>query len=705
MGMVRKTTLCAGVVLFIVFYIVQFLNADGVLLVRDPDNPSPTPLSVSYHRVSVQIHDGVAVTKIDQAFINSSHVDLEAEYIFPIPEKAAIGEFSLYVNGKRMGGEMLDHERARRIYERIVREMKDPGLLEYVGRDMFRARVYPVPANGKTRIELEYSEIIPYDNGVYAYRYPLDTERFSPTPLEEVSIAVEIHSGVPVKSIYSPSHDVDMEMNPHGAVVGYEERDVRPDKDFLLFYTVAEQDLGINVLSFRETDREGYFMLMLSPGDLEAERQSKDVVFVFDSSGSMSGEKIAQARHALRYCIESLDEHDRFGIVQFATHETLFRKELVPARGRNIADALGFVDRMRARGGTNINDALASALRMLQGSDRPRMVVFLTDGEPTVGVTDLQDILENVAGNNGAGARFFVFGVGYDVNTHLLDRLSAEQRGVTEYVTPGQSIELKVSSFFRKISEPILSDISLDFGRVEVSETYPLSLPDIYRGTQLILLGRYRGAGSAHLELSGTVNGRHVGLDYEVAFASKNLDHDFIPRLWAMRKIGFLLSEIRLKGERQELVDEIVALSKEYGVMTPYTSYLVLEHEEDYDEWGIVESEEIVAGGRGFKRAMEAEKGEAAVTSSRDIDDLKLGSVAVSPDLHTIRHVGHKTFYLRDGYWIDSAYREGMRVRELSYLSKAYFRLLEKHPPLGRYFALSGNVVVVYEATCYRVSQ
>ncbi len=703
--MVRKTALITGAALILVFTVVQFLNADGVMLVRPPERRVSTPLSVTYHRVSVDIHDGTAVTKIDQVFRNDFNTDLEAEYIFPIPEHAAIGEFALYVNGEKVGGEILGRDRARQIYEQIVREMRDPGLLEYVGRNMFRARVYPVPAKGQTRVELEYSEAIAYDAGVYAYRYPLDTERFSPTPLEEVTITAEIYSRVPVKSIYSPSHDIDVIMKPHGASLGYEAKNLLPDKDFLLFFTVAEKDLGVNLLTFRESGEEGYFMMMLSPGDLEARRQSKDVLFVFDTSGSMSGEKIEQARHALRYCMNSLDRDDRFGIVQFATRETLFQKELVAASEKNVAEAHEFIGRMRARGGTNINDALAASFPMFDDSGRPRMIVFLTDGEPTVGVTDLQEILRNLSKANDVRARIFVFGVGYDVNTHLLDRLAEEHRGVSEYVAPGRDIEVQISSFFRKVSEPILSDTALDFGRIDVSDLYPFSLPDIYRGTQLIVLGRYRGRGETLLHLSGTVNGRNVSFDYRVHFAAENQEHEFIPRLWAMRKIGYLLSEIRLKGEKHELVDEIITLSKEYGIMTPYTSYLVLENDADYGEWGIEPSAELRAGGMGFKRAMESETGEEAVMSSRDIDDLKAKSVAAGPELHTIRHVGHKTFYLRDGFWIDSEYSHGMKTREISYLSKSYFKLLEKHPNLGRYFALSGNVVVVFESRCYRVSE
>jgi Ca-activated chloride channel family protein len=293
--------------------------------------------------------------------------------------------------------------------------------------------------------------------------------------------------------------------------------------------------------------------------------------------------------------------------------------------------------------------------------------------------------------------------VGYDVNTHLLDRLAEEHRGVSEYVTPDENIEVQVSAFFRKVSEPVLSDTDVGFSTLSVSELYPISLPDIFRGTQLIILGRYEGRGSTAVRLTGTVNGRKTWFDYDATFPANGEEHDFIPRLWATRKIGYLMGEIRLNGEKRELVDEIIALSKEYGFMTPYTSFLVLEHDRDYDEWGLEPSAELRSSGMGFKKAMESEKGEDAVASSREILELKERSVAGETELGTIRHVGYKTFYLRDGYWVDSEYRSGMKTREILYLSKAYFDLLEKNPDLGRYFALSEKVVVVYGSKCYRV--
>jgi len=686
------------------------LFADGVLLVRPPAHPVATPLGVVYHRVTAEVHDGTAVTRIDQMFRNDYETDLEASYIFPIPEEAAITEFALYVNGNRMSGEVLDREQARQVYEQIVREMRDPGLLEYVGRNLFRARVYPVPARGRTRVELEYTETLHYDAGMFRYRYPLDTERFSPTPLDEVTITAHISSSVPLKSVYSPSHAVDILKSSHSASVGYEARGVKPDRDFTIYYTVSEHDLGMNLLAFRKDSEPGHFLLMLSPGDLEGRRQSKDIIFVLDTSGSMNGEKIQQAQSALGFCIDSLDVGDRFNIVQFATGITAFHEGFVPARGEKVKEAHRFIGRMQARGGTNIHDALITALDMFDvsgGEDGqgPRMVVFLTDGEPTVGVTDLQDIIGNVGRANRHGARVFVFGVGNDVNTHLLDSIAEENRGISEYVRPGENIEVQVSSFFRKVSEPVLADIKLDFGKITVSDIVPLALPDIFRGTQLIVLGRYEGSGLFDVTLRGKVDGREVFFTHEGTFPKENLSNDFIPRLWATRKIGYLMGQIRLNGEKEELVEEIVRLSKEYGIMTPYTSFLILEREADYQDFGLEPTAELKSRGAGFKEAMGRKKGEDAVRSSMDISALRESRTLSDPVVETVKWVGHKTFYLRDGFWVDAEYQSGMRAKEITYLSREYFDLLSKRPELGPYFALSGNVVVVLESTCYRVVQ
>ena len=696
------------------FFALNTAFADGVLIAEPPIGirierfVNPQPLPVKYHRVKVDINNGVATTSIDQVFRNDYDADLEATYMFPIPEEAAIKDFALYMNGKRVSGELLDKDKARQIYEDIVRRMKDPGLLEYAGRNMFKARVYPVPKHGETRIEIVYQQTLNYDAGVYKYVYPLNTEKFSPKPLEEVTISAKVTSKVAIKSIYSPSHEVDTKLDRFTASCGFEAKNVRPDKDFVMYYTVSEKEMGLNLLTYREkAGEDGYFIMLLSPGQLDARAIEKDIIFVLDTSGSMAGDKIDQAKAALRFCVNRLGESDRFNIVNFASDVNTFRDTLVDATKDNISNASDFVGKFQARGGTDISNALLASLRMFGDSKRPRMVVFLTDGEPTVGTTNPNDILKNVADANGVKARVFIFGVGSDVNTHLLDKMAEVQRGVCEYVVPGEDIEVKVSSFYSKISEPVLSDIKLDFGKIKVKDMYPTALPDIFKGSQLVLFGRYEGAGAVAITLTGNVNGSEKRMTFEDRFPEASTENDFIPRIWATRKIGYLMGEIRLKGENKELIDEIVKLSKEHGIMTPYTSFLVLEHEQDSGRWGIRPEEELKLERQGtlFKNSMDRAVGADAISASIDIKGMKEKGFAFQPSLDTIKHVGDKTFYLNGNVWIDAKYKESMKTAEVKYLSGKYFELLKQNPQAAKYFAIAKNVIVVLDGGCYKIME
>ena len=710
----RKTFFYLFTLLFFVCVGISEASADGLLLAEPGSIPgpvkAPAALSVKKHLVTVRIESQVATTRVDQVFVNGFDADVEATYLFPLPEKAVISNFSLTINGAKVGGEVLEREQARRIYEEIVRKMKDPGLLEYAGQNLFRARVYPVPARAQTRIELVYSEALPAEGGVTRYVYPLDTERFSPLPIEELGLSVHVSSAVPIKSVYSPSHDIDLRLQSREADAGFEQRGVKPDRDFVLYYSVSERDLGMSLLTYRAPGEDGFFLLMLSPGQIEGPALPKDVVFVLDTSGSMRGEKLEQAKRALRSCLEGLGERDRFNVVQFATGVSPFRAGLAglaTAGNDAVGSALAFVERLEARGGTNIGGALLTALRMFPAAGRASMVVFLTDGEPTVGATETADILKILERENRARARVFVFGVGYDVNTHLLDGIAAESRGFSEYLAPSGEIEPAVSSFFRKVSKPVLSDVTLEIGRVEVFDLFPAGIPDLFSGQQVLAFGRYRGEGETVIAVAGTVDGRVERFVGEGAFPARSLEHDFIPRLWASRKIGYLIDEIRLHGENKELIDEIVLLSTEHGIMTPYTSYLVLEEKGSLEQLGIRAEEAPSVRSEGMKlaKAMEDRTGEASVAAAKDLKEMKGRSVLPGLSAATVKHVGAKTFYLRGGAWVDSAYREGMKTTNLLPFSGAYFELLKRAPELAKYLAISKNLVVVHGSACYRISE
>ena len=686
--------------------------ADGIIIPKPPPHlPRVWPeLTIKYHHVQVAINDQVATTRVDQVFLNEADFPVEGTYIFPLPEEAAISRFDMWVDGERLEGKVLDRDEARRIYEEIVRERKDPALLEYVGRDAFQARIFPIPPHGERRVQIEYQEVLRMDQGLVRYVYPLNTEKFSARPLEEVSVSVELESAAPLKAIYSPSHPVAVDReDDHHARIGYEARDVKPDTDFALYYSVAQEEVGLSVLSYKPSQEDGFFLLLVAPR-VEVETGAviaKDVICVLDTSGSMQGKKLEQAMDALRFVLDHLNGEDRFNIVAFSTGARSYASQLRPAS--EAPEAKHFVNRLEAVGGTDINRALLEALSSAD-RERPTILIFLTDGLPTEGVTEAQMILRNVADAAPDNVRIFPFGVGDDVNTLLLDRLAEAHRGATGYVRPGQAIDEEVSAFYATVSRPILADLELDFGPILVGDTYPYPLPDLFAGTQLVIVGRYRHGGTTEIILRGVMNGEGRRLTYKgIHFRQEGGEpsilsgaEGFIARLWATRKIGHLLSQIRLHGESQELVDEVVALSIRYGIITPYTSFLVEEPEAALTRYG---REEIVR-----KEVQRLASMPAAVSGAKAVDRaqaqgaLKVAEAPLEVRQAEVRIVGDRAFVLRDGVWTDTTYDPSqMKPLRVGFGTEGYFQLMVQRPDWGRYFALGQHVIVVLEGQAYEV--
>ncbi|TKJ31309.1 MAG: hypothetical protein CEE40_02025 [Chloroflexi bacterium B3_Chlor] len=679
--------------------------ADGVVIIEPPPGvpPPDTPnLVVKYHRVSVDISDQVATTEVDQVFLNDTRYDLEGIYIFPLPEEAAVSEFAMYVDGERWEGEILPRDEARRIYEDIVRRRLDPALLEYVGRDTFKASIFPIEQGDERRVELTYSQVLENDGGLIKYVYPLDTERFSARPLEEVVITVRVHSAQPIRAIYSPSHDVAIDrVDEHTVNVSFEAANVLPDRDFELYYTVSDDDFGLNLLSYRERGGDGFFLLLVAPKVEVDERDvvAKDLIFVLDTSGSMEGEKIAQAKDALEFILDHLNPEDRFNIVAFSTGVRTYARGL--QRAAEGDDARRFIDDLRAVGGTNIDLALAEALAMADG-ERPQIIIFLTDGLPTEGVTDTDRIIANVSRQASENIRIFAFGLGDDVNTFLLDTIAQDNRGVSSYVRPRESIEEEVSTFYATVSMPLLADIDLDFGDLRVEDTYPYPLPDLFAGTQLVVAGRYREGGRTDIILRGEVNGEEQEFVYENLRFSDRGGETFIPRLWATRKIGYLLNQIRLHGEGRELIDEIVDLSVRYGIMTPYTSFLVEEEQDIFTPEG---REEAATEMWHQATAVPAPMvGAGAVQDAENREALR-SSEKVQDNTEQIKYARDKVFVLRDGIWTDTTYDGSTETVKVGFGSDDYFALLGTHAGWGHYFSVGQQVIVVLNGVAYQVSE
>jgi len=673
------------------------LRADGFIIPDRRPGETVPPLSVKYHRVKVEIVDQVAKTSVDQVFINHFNRDIEGTYIFPVPEGASVSDFAMSIGSERVKGEILDSREARRIYEDIVRRMRDPGLLEYMGRNLFRARVYPIPAHGEKRVQISYTEVLKAEGGLVKYLYPLNTERFSRDPLTDVGVAVRIESRVPIVNVYSPSHKVSVRKDGEGTVrAGYEDRNVRPDKDFLLYYSLSKDDIGLSFLNW-EGPEGGFFMLLASPRFAAPGEKlvAKNVILVLDSSGSMSGTKIRQAKEAARFIVDHLDRRDAFTLIDFDDGITAFSDGLVPATEEAIGRALKFVDGIEDSGGTNINDALLAALSRMRDGERPSYVLFLTDGLPTTGTTETADILRNLAKANELRSRIFVFGVGDDVNTELLDRISADHRGASVYIGETENLEAALSSFYEKISSPLLADLEIVFEGVETSQVYPRVLPDLFKGSQLVLVGRYRGDGPVRVVLTGKAGreGKRFALDRQALTGSDRAS--FLPRLWATRRIGYLLEEIRLQGRSKELEDEVRRLGLKYGIVTPYTSYLVTERERLRIDAAAPAAEEAIAAGQ--------VRGVGAVKAAKATQAFKLEDRAAQVDSERILYKDDKTFYLKDGVWTDSEYRDGAATTEVKFNSDEFYRLIADKPGLAKYLSAARNLIVVFGGVNYRI--
>ncbi len=687
--------------------------ADGIIIPRPPiDPPIPwreIPLTIKYHRVEVSINDQVATTQVDQVFINDASFAVEGTYVFPLPEDAAISSFDMWVDGQKLEGKLLGRDEARAIYEDIVRRQRDPALLEYVGRGAFQASIFPIPPGGERRIQLSYSQVLAQDNGLVHYRYPLNTEKFSARDIEDVSVTVRIEDKAPLRAIYSPSHAVDVtRTDARRAVASYEARDVRPDRDFDLYYSLSPDAIAANLLSYKPYDEDGFFLLLLTPPVQAAtdEVVAKDVVLVFDVSGSMDGAKIEQAKAAAAYVLDHLGPTDRFNIVAFSSATRLFAPG--PVGPERVADGRAFIKGLTAQGSTDINRALLEAVAGVADT-RPTVIIFMTDGQPTAGETVPDRIVANVGADTPKSVRLFAFGVGYDVDTVLLGQLSANHRGAAAYVRPDEKIDEQISGFYAKISAPVLVDVQMTLAGVQVEDIFPYPLPDLFAGTQLVVAGRYRQAGTADLKLTGTVNGRPQTYAYDgLTFVARG-GNEFIPRLWAQRKIGYLLTQIRLKGSSKELVDEVVALSTRYGIATPYTSFLVEEPQLAIGPRPTMAPGALDSGGaapaaapapeRSGVRAVESVVVEKALQESQQAAAAPAPAAAAAPAL---RQVGDKTFVLREGVWTDTAYDAAAQQPErVAFASARYFELLTQYSELGRYLALGDQVAVVIAGRAY----
>ncbi len=586
--MSRSSRLLAILSAIALFLVPATVGAQGVLVVVDPNvavrlprpivihpphvRPEPIPpASYQIQELDVQarIVDQVAQVQVSQSFVNTGSRVLEVSFLFPLPYDGAVEQMTLLVDGKEHPARLLKADEARRLYEEIVRKNRDPALLEWMGTGLFRTSVFPVPPGQKRTVSLRYSQLCRKQEGLTDFLFPLSTAKYTAKPVEKVQLRVTIESQTAIKNVYSPSHAVEIQRpSDRHATVTYTLKNEVPTSDFRLLYDVGQGKVSARVLSYRPSrsgDAEGYFLLLASPeikkGD--GELRKKTVVFVIDRSGSMSGKKIEQVRGALKFVLENLRKGDLFNIVAYDSQVESFRPELQRFDKQTRQAALGFVEGLYAGGSTNIEGALRTALDQLQDSGQPNFVVFLTDGLPTTGVTQEGAIAQSATRTNRVRARLFTFGVGYDVNSRLLDKLARENHGSTEYVRPNEDIEDRVSRLYRRIGAPVMTDVKLEFSLDEhrqgagspTSRVYPKGAIDLFAGDQLAVVGRYRTGGEAKVVVSGSVSGRTEKFDFPARLVAESGDETnaFIEKLWAARRVGEILEEIDAQGQERRV--------------------------------------------------------------------------------------------------------------------------------------------------------
>ncbi|MDZ7267023.1 MAG: VIT and VWA domain-containing protein [candidate division KSB1 bacterium] len=713
------------------------LRSQGLIIRPDFQ---PAGLELCRHAITAQLDEQIAVVTVAYEFYNPGPTAVEGTFLFPLPANAQISRFRMDAEGREMAGELLGAEEALRIYEDIVRRQLDPALLEMVNHRSFRARLFPIPAGATRKLTLRYDAPLNREGNTVTFQYPLQgnlthrgagSPRPEPLPRPDMRIPLE-HTGQPehmqarqstlqlelqaetaLRNIYSPSHRIVIhQQSERRATVTSEVHAAQDARDFLLYYSLDPNEIAATLLTHRpESDRPGYFMLLLSPQIRLAKDQilARDLVFVLDTSGSMAGEKIAQAKAALRYCLQRLGERDRFGLVTFSSEVRLFRPALAEASARD--DALWHLDRLEATGGTDINAALRAAHQLLRESDAGRgMIIFLTDGLPSTGVQDEGQIRRNLQHANRNDVRLFSFGVGFDVNTRLLDGLSHDHHAFADYITPQENIEERVARFYEKVRYPVMSNLSCEFRGADVRFLSPRHLPDLFKGGQIILTGRYHEAGHASLTLRGRVGEQRQTLQYEFDFPPRERQREFVARLWATRRVGDLLEEIRLNGESAELTNEVISLAKEFGLVTPYTSYLVREEEQVISPTvplGRLRSrEKPSAPAPSDQMLMPAVSGADAVFMSKAIREMQEAAVVMANGhVHVTVIQGRTMIQQAGGLWVDEEFKPALATVKLPFASTSYFTFLRLFPQAGEFCRLGRKVIFKWRETFVEIGE
>jgi len=677
----------------------------------------PDTLAVTGIAAKVAIKGQIATTELLLSFHNPDGRAKEGRALLPVPADATLKSFAMEGPSGKLEAKLLPRQEAREIYDEIVRQLKDPAILEFAGLGAVKTGVFPVAPRATARLRIVYEELLEVEGDRVDYLLPRTQAMASDAPPWKIS--VDWKDGAGIRTLYSPSHQIALKRESGKRISFSLEGKINPGPLQVSILRRRERNAVASFLCHPEKDDEGYFLMLLSPPerDDDAPKLRREVTVVMDRSGSMAGQKLKQARAAARQVIGGLEDGERFNLITYNESVESFCDQPIELNAEVRENAHLFLDRLRVSGGTNIHGALGNALSQETREGFLPMVLFLTDGLPTIGETSEVKIRESMAKVNRGRRRIFTFGVGVDVNTPLLSRLADDSRAVATFVLPSEDVELKVARVFRRLAGPVLRTPKLTVkgtpGRI--SDLLPSALPDFFAQDQIVLVGRYHGKEDLEFVLTGS-DGREEKR-FEFAFkptAKKN--SDFVPRLWATRKIAVLTEALRDLGADSamldltgnatsphdprvtELVDEIVRLSTEHGILTEYTAFLAREGEVFHSR--AVQNE--IATGNFIGRALKQRSGKAGVNQEMNLKRWKSAGTVdkfnrwVNEDLQEeavtkVQQVGRKTFYARGQEWVDAdaANARAEDVIPIEIGSRAFFVLVDRLVSLNQQSTLS----------------
>jgi Ca-activated chloride channel homolog len=548
-------------------------------------------LEIKEHDVKVTINNGVAVTHVTQIFHNTEKRQVEALYTFPVPKGASVANFSMWINGKEMVGEVVEKQRAREIYNSYRQVSRDPGLLEQKDYRTFEMRIFPIAPEADQKVQITYYQELDVDHDWASYVYPLATTTTANVASKvsgRFAISVDMKSAIPIAAVESPSHSTDFAFAKHGDnyhQASLELTDGSLARDVVIAQHLVRPKTGLDLITSSKSGDDGYFSMTLTAGDELAVRDSgMDYVFVFDVSGSMANDgKLLLSKDCIGAFINELGANDRFELMTFnVAVNSVFGKTRDGDAGAK-QEAINWLSQARAVGGTVLQPAMSAAYRYAS-PDRPLNVVILSDGMTEPG--ERAQLLQLI-GQRPSGTKVFCIGVGNDVNRPLLEQLAEDSGGLASFISRGDDFARQAKAFRRKLLRPAATDLQIQIAGVETYDIEPRKLPNLYHGSPIRIYGRYRQGGTAQVKVRGSVEG--VAWEQNVPFELPKDDrgNPEIERMWAWKRIDEMQNAADRSGSRQPIIPEIVRLGEQYSIVTEYTSFLVLENDAEYRRWKI----------------------------------------------------------------------------------------------------------------------